>query len=266
MIGDNVIKEDTVESFLRQIINKLILKGISSDDAVGSIYNMLELTERVGAPIQTVLQKAENSLREQQQIEANISKLKNQEEQTRRETNKALEERHIVKQNIDDYIAIKAKFQSFGLILADIKKRINIIDNIANLGYDLASIAEAFSSTENILKKRDAVEAETQKEEENLKKPKTQVQTTQTQLIEYSAMLAVMLELRTIVFAENALKMLTDILQQIAKKNKINTQLAAAQFLFKIKHNHDKVLGFKAALNNITAQVTEESKKLPDYP
>lgn len=75
-------------------------------------------------------------------------------------------------------------------------------------------------------------------------------------------MLAIMLELRAMGFAEDALKMLTDILQQIAKKNKINTQLAAAQFLFEIKHNYDKVLGFKAALNNITAQVTEESKKL----
>lgn len=97
-------EEDDVESFLLAVINQLILAGVSPNDVADSIQEMLKLSEKARAPIWTVLENATNVLREQEQIKANIANLKTQQEQARTETNKALEDRHLVKQNIENYV------------------------------------------------------------------------------------------------------------------------------------------------------------------
>lgn len=155
-------------------------------------------------------------------------------------------------------------YSGSSLTLTDMKKCTNIMKNLASLGYDPTRIGQVFSQTQDILKIRDSLDSETKTTQTALNGIKLQVQTTQKQLLEYSAMLAVMLELKTMGFTEEWLKILADILQEIAKKNKINTQDAAARFLFDIKHNYDKLLGFKLSLENITTQITDENKKLTE--
>jgi hypothetical protein len=263
------VKEDNFESFMSDVYNRCCnIFGLVPDRIAFYITNLLEFSQTV--PFSQIpgymLQKRQEKEKLEQEIqilEEKVKKLRKEKSDSERLCNSALEESRITKEDLKWYSDIKEELEKrYGIPVDDISKLGVIVNQVSQLfGYDASKVVYALSNLESLKEEHAKYQTWTQEVKTDyygLSQEKSELQNV---VASCKQSLSVYNQLADMNFGLKELKLLWNIILEIAAANNIPREQAVSKFFKDIEQQYDDKLGFESKIGNLQIEVNKLNRQ-----
>ena len=262
------VKEDNFESFMSDVYNRCCnIFGLVPERIAFYITNLLEFSQTVpfSQIPEYIMQKRQEKEKLEQEIqvmEEKVKKLQKEKSDSERLCNSALEESRITKENLKWYSDIKEELvKRYGIPVDDISKLGAIVDQVSQLfDYDASKVVYALSNLESLKAEYAKFQTLTQEVKTDyycLNQEKSELQNVvascKQSLSIYDQLAADMN------FGLKELKLLWNIILEIAAANNIPREQAVSKFFKDIEQQYDDKLGFESKIDKLQVEVNKLS-------
>src|ERR1051326_1148103 len=264
-----VKKEDDLEPFILHVYNNCIDLGISPDNVALHMKDLLEFSKTNLVPLSQISEFIDQKVDEKKRLEEEIQTLKGQIKTLEAEKSSsedrrasALHEENMTAAELKSYSDLKEELRQYGIPIGDVSKFAKVVHGISQKGYDVGKVIEEFSDLESarndywsyqesmpsLKKKYDDLNQECSMLEQSVNSCKQK--------------LSLNNELQAMGFGIKELKLLRNIIQEIADANNIPPDQAQQKFYKDIEEQYDDKLGFESQLNKLRSEIATVSNNL----
>src|ERR1051325_1882289 len=257
-----VKKEDDLEPFILHVYNNCIDLGISPDNVALHMKDLLEFSKTNLVPLSQISEFIDQKVDEKKRLKGQIKTLEAEKSSSEDRRASALHEENMTAAELKSYSDLKEELGQYGIPIGDVSKFAKVVHGISQKGYDVGKVIEEFSDLESarndywsyqesmpsLKKKYDDLNQECSMLEQSVNSCKQK--------------LSLNNELQAMGFGIKELKLLRNIIQEIADANNIPPDQAQQKFYKDIEEQYDDKLGFESQLNKLRSEIATVSNNL----
>ena len=247
------IGEDNFESFMSDILIHCDKLGLMPNRIASFLSDLLQFSEDV--PLSKLSDYIESKAQEDRILNQNIEKLKEQKDDleaqksiAERRRNIALEDEKMAYTDLKWYTNLKEELRRLQIPVEDISYLAKIVNGIKQYGYDVEKIKEVFADLNFLPYAIEARKEEVASLDRQLNNMKHEYSSIQQKILIYT-------QLEILGFGIDKLRLLHDVITEIAASNDITPDQAITKFFGDIEKNYYNNLNFESKANNLQADV-----------
>ncbi len=256
------VDDERVESFVRDIYDACTNNSLSPEKFVELASLLSHLSTSWGIPLLDVPRHIEDKTRERKGLENEIKKMQAQKESLEREVKQTLQNKEVTLDTLDEFTHTSDELKKHKLSVEDIPRLVNCLNNAKEGSFDTAKIVERISNFESLKAQQKEISVQIKLAQDEERKIKEGCVILEQELNKHQQSLALYADLRSIGFGVKGLKILHDMVLEIADANDIPANEAIKKFIGHVKEQYDKTLGFEFSLQEITTNIEKGKQEL----
>lgn len=247
----NAINEDDVESFIMEIQSHALSKGIGPEAMVNYSEQVLRISEQQAVLPSDVPNYLKEKYAEKQKIEDEIRALEQRKDELAAQVENEVQNNKITLEAISEHKKLDGALKKRGLSTADVKKLMNTLDNVQELGHDPSAVAATFSKITSLQKDIGHLQFV---QESLAKKDK-----------EYREKFQLYKEFESLKVQPQDLHGLIKKIEDIAAARSFPYSSAAAHFFLDINTNYDAIVGLEMQSLDLGKEIDTEKAQLKAF-
>ena len=221
---------------------------LSNEKIVKILMELLEVSKSQAIPLEHVPRFVTGKIEEEQRLVENIQALREQKQNAKIETNKAIQGKGLCIEAINEYLSLKEELSKYSLSTKEIPKLWTTLKHVNQLGDDPTKIVATFSSItsqengEKTVRQKILLLKEEQKKHQNI--------------LALCERLVVSLQ-----FGYTEVKLLADTISEIASRNQIPLREVGLKFFGVIK-KYGKIEEFELEITRLGEKIYQSERYL----